>query len=412
MRTLRHLLVVVTCLGAWSAAPSAIFVRTVTEQVPVARLIANLTRQVEKNPSDGDAHWALARAHAMAASNPARAIAVTKEGKVWYGPGAPFAPFDPMPAATGTLGTPGQQHLTLAIAHHRRALRLLPSNPAIRLGLAWCLQQAGQVGEAIAEYRSTIEAAWKDEGQRTSLGLGGRTIVSEAASYLKPLLDPTINQAEIRTLDQRVEKLASLPVPITPIVVDLEGTTSGQPLVDTEAKVRFDLEGRGLARDWEWITPRSAWLVWDPKETGRITSGRQLFGSVSFLIAWRNGYEALASLDDDGDGWLRADELRGLALWHDRDADGVSSVDEVRPVSWYRITGIAARGTHATSEGVAAWARDGVRYADGSTAPTWDVVLRPAVPRLTRHTDDVAHPVVQMTQERGSAVLAWRRRGE
>jgi hypothetical protein len=359
----------------------AIYMRVVTEDVPVARLIENLTRQVAARPGDGQRHWALARAHAMAASRPAGMVPVTRDGRVWHGYEEPFIPFPVVPAAAP--GSPSRRHLDLAITHHRRALALLPGDHAVRLGLAWCLQQAGEHTEAIREYRATIEAAWKGEGTRTSLGFGGRTIVSEAAGYLIPLLDRVKDREEIGTLRKRLDHLASLPVMITPIVVDLAGGGSPNALIDRDARVSFDLEGRGVARSWEWITPRAAWLVWDPRQTGRVTSGRQLFGSVTFLMAWRTGYEALASLDDDGDGWLRGTELRGLALWHDRDGDAVSGPDEVRPVSWYRIDAIATRGDAGATPRVAAWARHGVRYADGSTAPTYDVVLRPAAPLVT-----------------------------
>jgi hypothetical protein len=375
-----------------SAPAYAIYVRVVTEDVPVARLIENLTRQAAARPGDGQLQWALARAHAMAASDPSRSVPAGKDGRIWHGYSAPFAPFDPVAGAAGKPSTTARQHLDLAITHHRRAVVLLPEEPAVRLGLAWGLQQAGQTADAVAEYRATIEAAWKDEGQRTTLGLGGRTVVSEAASYLKPLLDPVRDRQEIRTLDQRVAKLATLPVPITPIVVDLAGGGSASALIDRDACVSFDLEGRGVARAWEWITPRAAWLVWDPNQSRRVSSGRQLFGSVTFLIDWRTGYDALASLDDDGDGWLRGTELRGLALWHDRDGDAVSAPDEVRPVSWHRIDAIATRGDAGVTPRVAAWARHGVRYADGSTAPTYDIVLHAAASVTTTRRREPAAP--------------------
>lgn len=121
---------------------------------------------------------------------------------------------------------------------------------------------------------------------------------------------------------------------------------------------------------------RAAWGVWDPKRTGRIHSGTQLFGSVTFLMFWRTGYDALAALDDDGDGWLRGDELAGLALSHDRDGDGQNGPGEVAPVGVHRIVAMAARGDEGDGHRVAARATAGVRYADGSTRATFDLVLR------------------------------------
>ena len=84
-----------------------------------------------------------------------------------------------------------------------------------------------------------------------------------------------------------------------------------------------------------------AWLVFDKQSTGSITSGLQLFGNVTFWLFWRNGYDALRALDDDGDGRIAGAELAGLALWHDRNADGVSDRGEVRPVSEWGIVSLS-----------------------------------------------------------------------
>jgi hypothetical protein len=107
--------------------------------------------------------------------------------------------------------------------------------------------------------------------------------------------------------------------------------------VDRSARVRFDADGSGLAREWTWLTSDAAWLVYDPKGTGKVDSALQMFGNVSFWRFWQNGYEALRSLDDNGDGQLTGVELAGLALWHDINGSGCSEPGEVRPLSaWSR----------------------------------------------------------------------------
>ena len=122
----------------------------------------------------------------------------------------------------------------------------------------------------------------------------------------------------------------------------------------------------------------------DPLGEGRITSGLQLFGNVTFWAFWQNGYHALRALDDDGDGELLGAELRGLSLWHDRDLDGVSDRGEVRPVTAWGITGLSTRyefdSTHPLE---IPWSRAGVRFADGTVRPTWDVVLRARAKRVS-----------------------------
>ncbi|MBT3202234.1 MAG: hypothetical protein HN350_20220, partial [Phycisphaerales bacterium] len=48
--------------------------------------------------------------------------------------------------------------------------------------------------------------------------------------------------------------------------------------------VRFDLDGDGRAQSWPWVKPTTGILVWDPSGQGRITSGQQLFGSVTIWM--------------------------------------------------------------------------------------------------------------------------------
>lgn len=349
------------------------FMQVALDTVPVTRVIANLTARVRERPDDAQARWALGRAHAMAASDPARSVEVARQtGQLWFGYTPKYAPFPAVPSPTAAA----RQQLDLAISHHQQALSFRPSMAhAIRLGLAWCLQQAGRRDEAVAAYRQVIADAWEKERDLTAGPLGGHTLVAEAAGYLMPLLDPVKDRAEIAELKARTAKLEALPVPITPVLVDLTGRGGVDGLVDREAHVRFDLDGRGAPREWQWITPSAAWLVWDPKTTGRVTSGTQLFGAVTFLMFWDTGYDALGALDDNRDGWLRGDELQGLALWRDTNRDGRSDDGEVRPVSAWRIVGIATRGAASAQAGVIAEARQGVELADGRVLPTLDVLL-------------------------------------
>jgi hypothetical protein len=125
---------------------------------------------------------------------------------------------------------------------------------------------------------------------------------------------------EIADLQGKQKTLSGMGRAVTPILVPLASGMALQDLVDPNASVTFDLDGSGLPRQWGWITPKAAWLVFDAEGQGKITSGLQMFGNVTFWIFWRNGYEALRSLDDNHDGVLRGAELRGIALWQDRNS--------------------------------------------------------------------------------------------
>jgi hypothetical protein len=98
------------------------------------------------------------------------------------------------------------------------------------------------------------------------------------------------------------------------VIVPLRADAMHPDLIDPAARVSFDLDGFG-ARTWTWITSEAGWLVFDPRRTGRITSGLQLFGNVTFWRFWNTDYDALQALDDDGNGHparRRAPRTRGV----------------------------------------------------------------------------------------------------
>jgi hypothetical protein len=163
--------------------------------------------------------------------------------------------------------------------------------------------------------------------------------------------------------------------PITPIVFAPEGADGLAGLLDPQRHVNFDLDGTGRSQAWPWVKPQTAILVWDPKGTGRIESGRQVFGSVTGWIFWRDGYSALDALDDNRDGWLSGEELKGLAVWVDRNGNGVSDAGEVMSVESMGVEGISARWT--ATEGASPMNRMGIRLKDGRVVGSWDWVVEP-----------------------------------
>jgi hypothetical protein len=93
---------------------------------------------------------------------------------------------------------------------------------------------------------------------------------------------------------------------------------------------------------------------------------------------WENGYQALAALDNNADFELSGDELMGLAIWHDRNSNGISEPGEVKPLAEYGITSISCRSERDTSHPVGiAYSPEGVTFGDGTVRPTYDIVLYP-----------------------------------
>lgn len=364
-----------------SASLTAEFVQRDVEHVPVDRLVDNLSRQVKERPADLDLRINLARVHAMAYAQkvtriPAQQSAGGVLRPVLGEPGMPHGQFEVRTTTDPKEQAAAQADLKRAITEYRGVLERDPKHRLALLGLGWSLLQAGERVEAVSVLRQAVEAAWAFEsGPKASIYSGGRSVTEEAAHYLVPLLDPSRDAAEIAQLRERMKQLESAGRWITPIVIPVrDGLTAGD-LVNDGARVVFDLDGNGPRR-WTWTTPDAAWLVWAPDAAAPITSGLQLFGNVTFWAFWRHGYEALGALDDDGDGAVAGTELRGLALWHDRNGNGVSERGEVRPVAAW---GIAALSTSwrldATHPHEIPWSPSGVRFTDGTVRPTWDVVL-------------------------------------
>ncbi|HTN77500.1 MAG TPA: hypothetical protein VL096_19715, partial [Pirellulaceae bacterium] len=231
---------------------------------------------------------------------------------------------------------------------------------------------------AKAEYRQVIKEGWAKEGELKRGGLGFHSLVAEAGGYLKPHLDATKDAAEIKELDTRIAKIRAIPRPITPIAVPLTAGLTVSQLEDRDASVLFDADGSGQAKCWSWIKPNAGWLVIDRPGTGRIESGLQLFGNVTFWMFWEHGYEPLTALDNNRDGELRGAELEALAIWCDANQNGISERGEVKSLSEHGIVALSCQHTidreHADRIEFSA---AGVTFRDGTTRPTFDLRLHP-----------------------------------
>ncbi len=357
----------------------AIFIRPELEQVPVERLAANLMEIIKKDAKDKQVLYNLARLHAMAFALKTDTATVQKgheKNGAWFGFTPAFVPFKTVKTTDAAKAKAAEEQLQKALVLFDEVLKRDKSYLPAQLGKAWLLDVSGKTDQAVAAYRALIEEAWKQDGQKQALPIGGHTITAETARYLIPLLDEKKNADEIAALKNKLAKLDKLPRPITPIVVPLVDGARPSDLEARTAHVRFDGDGTGRVREWSWVTPRGAWLVHDPKQTGRVTSAIQLFGGVAFWLFWDTGYDALRALDNNGDGELTGKELAGLSLWHDVNSDGVSDPGEVKPVATYGIVALSCRFERdASHPDRIAFSKAGVRFADGKSRPTFDLIL-------------------------------------
>jgi hypothetical protein len=374
----------VAAYTAFAASVGAIYARPDIANVPVARLVANLEKDLAADPKNADIHLRLARLYAMAYAANTSELPVTvlagadqkPRQEVWFGHEPDLIP----KVAPGTTRSDASKaFLGKSVDHYRRVIELNPAGLTGRIGYAWTLDQSGDKPGAVREYRRVVEQAWPKEEKAKFAELGQRFYTAEAGRNLIELLDPARDAAEIATLRGRIERLDRMPRPITPVAIPLTDAATLKTIIDFDAVVPFDADGTGLRRAWTWITPEAGWLVYDAASSGAITSALQLFGDVTFWNFWTHGYDPMRALDDDGDGELRGLELRHLAVWRDMNRDAVSDRGEVRPLSDYRIVALSCRAAKGDGIYAAAIAAAGVRFSDGRTRPTYDVILRRAI---------------------------------
>jgi hypothetical protein len=292
----------------------------------------------------------------------------------WFGFNARHVPFHLVKIDDVSKREVAKAHLKLALRRYEEALKLAPDHFSANLGYGWCLQQAGKKDEAVAQYRKTIAIGWAVE----SKGLGFRhSVVDEASSYLIPLLDPEKDRAELDTLKRKVKKLRAFGRRVTPLAVPLSDGLEVEDLIDLDARVQFDADGSGKRSHWSWITGNAAWLVYIQKDGDQVTSALQMFGNVTFWLFWSNGYEALATLDDNADGRLDGAELRHLALWRDVNGNGISEPGELTSLTDAGIISLSCQNQSHPSPGCQAYSQDGITFRNGTTRHSYDLLLYP-----------------------------------
>lgn len=392
----------------------AIVMMDPTVSVPVSRLIRNTTTYIQAHPKDSQGYYLLARLHSFAFAGNTH----TEESKYskLFGPDtlpeARFIEFVPRQerAVPGKiLPAAARWHLSESLHNYRRATELQPRQPLAYLGLGWMLEQgalfADQVdapftkpprrasaqewrAEALAIYRR-LAANPKDlydAGPQPESPEGLRVEASRA--ILRMLPGPDLSPEE-KADTERARKVnedaaeeakkaaAGQPTGqigerhiISPIIFPLRGPASLEALLAPGRVVSFDLAGNGVPAKWPWVNSDAGFLVWDPENRQRIESGRQLFGSVTWWLFWRDGYAALAALDNDGDGWIEGDELTGIAIWRDLNGNGVCDPGEVISLRDAGIVRIAVRASGRTN-GMPVNAQ-GIQLSDQTFLPTYD----------------------------------------
>lgn len=384
------------------------------QSVPVDRLIKNVGAYVEKNPKDAQGYFILGRLHALAFARGPEPVQVYRYGRdeAENTTSLPSFPYDARTEVSRTSTDPhltaeARTHLLESVRSYQRAAQLAPREAVHWLGLGWILEQGvnyiGDVGlppgeperkvsdraklqlwvsKAAYAYRQAYNLAIKQDLAGSHM-IDSEVISKEAGEGLIRLAPKRdLSPAQKAELKDIADSIAKIKIDrrriISPIIFPLHDVRPLESLLSPGSSASFDLAGDGQSARWPWLNPDTGILVWDPQHTGRVTSGRQLFGSVTWWMFWRDGYEPLAALDDNHDGWLSGHELDGIAVWCDRNGNGVSDPGEVVPLATFAITKIAVH-SDGRENGAPANSH-GLRRTDGTYLPTYDWTPKSLVP--------------------------------
>jgi hypothetical protein len=381
------------------------------DEVPVDRLLANLAKNAQ-GLDEAQRQRAMGRVHLLAYLRRAGSLPVyrERENQVAEGTIGDCAELDAQTMGKGNRDNfpeakPGERceartyslgpqreipqnafkgrrgldrHLAAAMKAYERARNLEPGNLRTRVALAFAYDRAGRWARARGELRHVMYAGLKlipapAAPDERNADWETHFVVTEAAEHFAAIAKYRAD----RRLIARVQKRLADSQPamyVTPIVVPLKADVAFEDLTDMTSPVAFDFLGQGRMLKAGWLKEDAAWLVWDPKAKGKVDSGFQMFGSVTWVASWDNGYNALGALDDNGDGFISGTELEGLALWQDKNANGISDEGEVRPVAEHKIVSLKYGHSKVASH---LWvASQGVLFEGEPWRPTYDWLLK------------------------------------
>jgi hypothetical protein len=369
---------------------------------PIGRLLKNVGRYVRQHPNDAAGHYTLGRLYSLAFARAGARVDVMTQDRQTHRP----LTLPSFPGYQTILERPSQHNetgktgplesLAESVRHYGRATELAPNEPLYWLGLGWMLEQGAAYASKIdapflGSARRASPTRWQNESLRAFRNAHRLALANDLAqSSFGPSEDYSIGlesaegilrilgarrrtqneEAEFARVKRSVALLKHKPRAVTPIIFPLYAAAPLDALLARDRSVLFDLAGDGGGDRWPWVGPNTGILVWNPGKTGRITSGRQLFGSVTWWMFWKDGYQALAALDDDQNGWLEGAELDGLAVWCDRNWNGVSDPGEVQPLAQIGFTRVAVRPS-GRKDGTL-WNPAGMVRRDGTALPTYD----------------------------------------
>ena len=129
-----------------------------------------------------------------------------------------------------------------------------------------------------------------------------------------------------------------------PIVFDFDG--DGKSLTEiADNKVRFDMNGDGIADKTGWIEQGDAFLALDRNGNGKIDDIKEI-SFVADKEGAKTDLEGLAAFDSNGDGKLSGDDARfaEFRLWFDNNGNGQTDAGELLSLAQAGVVSVSLTG--------------------------------------------------------------------
>ena len=178
---------------------------------------------------------------------------------------------------------------------------------------------------------------------------------------------------EIHGESDDYDKAGKAQPPRDPLIIDLGET--GIELRSLEHGVNFDLDNNGFAEKTAWIGTEDGFLALDRNGNGSIDNGGELFGDQVILkdgSKSESGFEALAELDDNGDGVIDHNDTvwNDLRVWIDANHNGISDSGELKTLNELGVVNISLDVTKEENVDTATGTMEAefamVTFADGT----------------------------------------------
>ena len=164
-----------------------------------------------------------------------------------------------------------------------------------------------------------------------------------------------------------------------PIVFDFDG--DGKSLTEmADNKVRFDMNGDGIADKTGWIEQGDAFLALDRNGNGKIDDIKEI-SFVADKEGAKTDLEGLAAFDSNGDGKLSGDDARfaEFKLWFDNNGNGQTDAGELLSLAQAGVVSISLSGVATGGQAVSGknivYNTGGFTRANGETGKLLDVGL-------------------------------------